>query len=102
MCYRGKSVLNQKSELRKALEKHKDAQLKKELELKKNESKSLLEKAVEDRAEKIEQVKHVYSLITISKVNLWKCNLDLKIAMAAQRVENMVLVFLKNLPKYVN
>ncbi|XP_065212185.1 uncharacterized protein LOC135839870 [Planococcus citri] len=53
----GKNVLNQKSELRKALEKHKDAQLKKELEQKKNESKSLLEKAVEDRAEKIEQMK---------------------------------------------
>ena len=61
-------MLNQKSELRRALEKHKDAQLKKELEQKKNESKSLLEKAVEDRAEKIEQVKYLYLLSTISNL----------------------------------
>lgn len=52
----GKNVLNQKSELRRALEKHKDAQMKKELMQQKQASKTVLEKAIEERAKKIEMV----------------------------------------------
>lgn len=52
----GKNVLNQKSELRRALEKHKDAQIKKELMQQKQTSKTVLEKAIEERAKKIEMV----------------------------------------------
>lgn len=49
-------MLNQKSELDKALEKYKDTQIKKELERQKLESRSALEKAIEERAKKIESV----------------------------------------------
>jgi hypothetical protein len=49
-------VLNQKSELQKALEKHKEHQVKKELEQQKQESKSALERVIEDRARRLETV----------------------------------------------
>lgn len=50
----GKSVLNQKSELQRALEKHKDHQIKKELEQQKIESKTPFEKVIEERARRLE------------------------------------------------
>lgn len=49
-------MLNQKSELHKALEKYKDTQAKKEIMRQKLESKSVLEKAIEERAKKLEMV----------------------------------------------
>ena len=53
---RGKNVLNQKSELQRALEKHKDHQTRKEMENERNQNKSLLEKVIEERARRIESV----------------------------------------------
>lgn len=50
----GKNVLNQKSELQRALEKHKEHQVKKELEHQKQESKSALERVIEERARRLE------------------------------------------------
>ncbi|KAI5750352.1 hypothetical protein M8J76_014976 [Diaphorina citri] len=50
----GKNVLNQKSELQRALEKHKDHQLKKEIEREKLESKTPFEKVIEERAKRLE------------------------------------------------
>jgi hypothetical protein len=49
-------VLNQKSELQRALEKHKEHQVKKELEQQKQENKSALERVIEERARKLETV----------------------------------------------
>nr|CAD7424291.1 unnamed protein product [Timema monikensis] len=54
VCFRGKNVLNQKSELQKALEKHKESQVKKELEHQKETSKSVLERVIEERARRLE------------------------------------------------
>lgn len=56
MCYRGKNVLNQKSELQRAMEKHKDTQIRKELEMQKQENRSPLEKVIEERARRLENV----------------------------------------------
>lgn len=50
----GKNVLNQKSELQRALEKHKEHQVKKELEQQKQDSKSALERVIEERAKRLE------------------------------------------------
>ncbi|XP_050437533.1 uncharacterized protein LOC126843795 [Adelges cooleyi] len=50
----GKSVLGQKSELQKALEKHKRAQTQKELEQQKNSCRTSFERMIEERAKKIE------------------------------------------------
>lgn len=50
----GKNVLNQKSELQRALEKHKEHQFKRELEQQKQESKSALERVIEERARRLE------------------------------------------------
>ncbi|PSN57571.1 hypothetical protein C0J52_00517 [Blattella germanica] len=50
----GKNVLNQKSELQRALEKHKEHQVKKELEQQKQENKSALERVIEERARRLE------------------------------------------------
>ncbi|XP_050533766.1 uncharacterized protein LOC126901393 [Daktulosphaira vitifoliae] len=50
----GKSVLGQKSELQKALEKHKRAQTQKELEQQKNSCRTPFERMIEERAKKIE------------------------------------------------
>lgn len=48
-------MLNQKSELQRALEKHKDQQIRKEMELEKNQNKSYLERALEERARRLDQ-----------------------------------------------
>jgi hypothetical protein len=53
----GKNVLNQKSELQRALDKHKEHQVKKELEHQKQESKSALERVIEERAKRLETVR---------------------------------------------
>lgn len=52
----GKNVLNQKSELQRAMEKHKDTQIRKELEMQKQENRSPLEKVIEERARRLENV----------------------------------------------
>ena len=56
MICSGKNVLNQKSELQRALEKHKEHQVKKELEQQKQDSKSALERVIEERAKRLETV----------------------------------------------
>lgn len=48
--------MNQKSELQRALEKHKDHQIKKELENEKSQNKTLLERVIEERARRLENV----------------------------------------------
>jgi hypothetical protein len=58
LCHSGKNVLNQKSELQRALEKHKEHQVKKELEQQKQESKSALERVIEERARRLETVRN--------------------------------------------
>lgn len=50
----GKNVLNNKSELQKALEKHKNQQLNKEIEQQKLASKTPLEKVITERAKRLE------------------------------------------------
>uniref|UniRef100_A0A224XP11 Protein FAM107B n=1 Tax=Panstrongylus lignarius TaxID=156445 RepID=A0A224XP11_9HEMI len=50
----GKNVLNQKSELQRAMEKHKENQFKKELELQKQENMTPFEKVIEQRARRLE------------------------------------------------
>uniref|UniRef100_A0A1B6GH96 Protein FAM107B n=2 Tax=Cuerna arida TaxID=1464854 RepID=A0A1B6GH96_9HEMI len=50
----GKNVLNQKSELQRAMEKHKESQIKKELELQKQENRTPFEKVIEERARRLE------------------------------------------------
>ncbi|KAK4311815.1 hypothetical protein Pmani_016720 [Petrolisthes manimaculis] len=53
---RGVSVLNQKTELQKALEKHQDKKVMKEQEIEKTASKTPFQKALQERALKIEQM----------------------------------------------
>ncbi|KAK9500605.1 hypothetical protein O3M35_001843 [Rhynocoris fuscipes] len=50
----GKNVLNQKSELQRAMEKHKENQFKKELQLQKQENMTPFEKVIEQRAKRLE------------------------------------------------
>jgi hypothetical protein len=50
----GINVLNQKSELQKALQKHRDHQSRKELEQERQSSRSALEKTLEERARRLE------------------------------------------------
>nr|XP_018900982.1 PREDICTED: uncharacterized protein LOC109033031 [Bemisia tabaci] len=50
----GKSVLNQKSELQRALEKHKESQSKKELEQQRLECRTPFERIIEERAKRLE------------------------------------------------
>ena len=54
--YRGRSVLNQKSELQRAMEKHKDERIKKELGQMRLESRSPFEKVIGERAKRLEEV----------------------------------------------
>lgn len=54
--YSGKNVLGQKSELQKALEKHKRSQTQKEIEQQKNSCRTPFERMIEERAKKIETV----------------------------------------------
>lgn len=56
MNFSGKSVLNQKSELQKALEKHKDNIAKKELEHNVASKTPELEKVIADRAKRLQEV----------------------------------------------
>lgn len=69
VIYSGKNVLGQKSELQKALEKHKRAQTQKEIEQQKNSCRTPFEKMIEERAKKIETVFILLlkSLISITK-----------------------------------
>ncbi|BET00492.1 Protein of unknown function (DUF1151) [Nesidiocoris tenuis] len=50
----GKNVLNQKSELQRAMEKYKDNQFKKELEQQRQENMTPLERVIEQRAKRLE------------------------------------------------
>lgn len=52
----GKNVLNQKSELQRALEKHKETQMKKELEQQKQDTRTPFEKLIEERARRLESL----------------------------------------------
>ncbi|XP_054276214.1 uncharacterized protein LOC128995277 [Macrosteles quadrilineatus] len=52
----GKNVLNQKSELQRALEKHKESQMKKEMEQQKQETRTPFEKVIEERARRLESL----------------------------------------------
>lgn len=54
--FSGKNVLGQKSELQKALEKHKRTQTQKEIEQQKNSCRTPFERMIEERAKKIETV----------------------------------------------
>lgn len=50
----GKSPLNQKSELQRALQKHKEHQVKKEVEMQRQQNKTPFERVIEERARKLE------------------------------------------------
>lgn len=52
----GKNVLNQKSELQRALEKHKEHQVKKEVEQQRAQNKTAFERVIEERARRLESV----------------------------------------------
>lgn len=65
----GKNVLNQKSELQRALEKHKDSQARKELELQKSEDKTPLERVIEERARRLESLEKSSNGVEDSKKN---------------------------------
>ena len=54
---RGINVLNQKTELQKAMEKHKDKKIAKEQEKEKQASLTPFQKALEQQAQKLEQVR---------------------------------------------
>ena len=52
----GKGVLNQKSELQKAMQKHRETQNRKEIEKERLSTKSALEVTLEKRARRLEEV----------------------------------------------
>lgn len=54
-CFSGKNVLNQKTELQKALEKHKENLLRKELEHQVASETHELEKVIADRARRLQE-----------------------------------------------
>lgn len=57
MCFQvGKNVLNQKSELQKAMDKHRDQAARKEAEKEKLNNKTAFEKVIEERARRLESV----------------------------------------------
>lgn len=58
MCVscRGVNVLNQKTELQKAMEKHNDKKVLKEIQKEKEASLTPFQKALDERAQKLEQV----------------------------------------------
>lgn len=61
--FSGKNVLGQKSELQKALEKHKRTQTQKEIEQQKNSCRTPFERIIEERAKKIETVfNYIYKI----------------------------------------
>ena len=55
---RGVSVLNQKTELQKAMEKHNDKKVLKEIQKEKEAALTPFQKALDERAQRIEQVSH--------------------------------------------
>jgi len=58
VCFQvGKNVLNQKSELQKAMEKHRDQAARKEAEKEKLTNKTAFEKVIEERARRLESVR---------------------------------------------
>lgn len=68
MCvsYRGVSVLNQKTELQKAMEKHNDKKVLKEIQKEKEASLTPFQKALDERAQKLEQVGPAGAIYNIS------------------------------------
>jgi cell division protein FtsB len=60
VCFSGRNVLNQKSELQRAIEKHRENQTKKELEQKKLESRTPLQRVIEERAKRLEMVIFIF------------------------------------------
>lgn len=61
--FRGKNVLNQKSELQKAMEKHKEQVTKRELEAQRQENMTPFEKVIEQRAKRLEIVSSINSCL---------------------------------------
>lgn len=57
---RGKGVLNQKSELQRAMQKHQEVQSRKELEKERQSTRSALEITLEKRARRLEEVNFFY------------------------------------------
>ena len=56
------NVLNQKTELQKAMEKHNDKKVLKEIQKEKEAALTPFQKALDERAQKIEQVSHRWKL----------------------------------------
>jgi len=56
----GKTVLNQKSELQKAMQKHRETQSRKEMEQERMSSRSALEITLAERARRLEQMERGY------------------------------------------
>lgn len=56
MFARGKTVLNQKSELQKAMQKHRETQSRKEIEQERMTSRTALEITLAERARRLEEV----------------------------------------------
>lgn len=61
--FRGKTVLNQKSELQKAMQKHREVKTRKELEQERLSSRSALEITLEQRARRLEEVLIDYNIL---------------------------------------
>jgi hypothetical protein len=61
--FRGKTVLNQKSELQKAMQKHRETQSRKEMEQERMSSRSALEITLEQRARRLEEVQIISLLL---------------------------------------
>jgi len=66
--FSGKNVLGQKSELQKALEKHKRTQNQKEIEQQKNSCRTPFERMIEERAKKIETVFYHFMLFSTTGI----------------------------------
>jgi len=68
LLFSGKNVLGQKSELQKALEKHKRTQNQKEIEQQKNSCRTPFERMIEERAKKIETVFYHFILFLTTEI----------------------------------
>jgi Protein of unknown function (DUF1151) len=64
----GKNVLNQKSELQKAMDKHRDQAARKEAEKEKLNNKTAFEKVIEERARRLESVSATVGLMLFLSV----------------------------------
>lgn len=72
MLLRGKSVLNQKTELQRAMQKHQEHKVKKEVELQRQMNKTAFERVIEERARKLESVSFVLvTLKTKKKLDIY-------------------------------